>query len=414
MRGIQKVWMVGILFAAVLLSGKAHAEAPQIERISGKDRYETAIAINQRFQETDRAIVVDGTNFPDALTASALSKHLNAPIYLTSEDININTTLKDKGVRKVTIVGGTAAVSMEVETTLLRDFFVERISGADRYETANEVCKKIGSPAVVETTGLDYFDALLASNLVMHSEVGLMLSDGNNDHGLVVSNRLTHQNDRYTKALEMIQQDREKNHLLIVTGESFPDALSVSGIMPILDADLLLIDGKSLNDSQITTIRAYDRVTIIGGTDAVSADIEQLILNEPNEDALLWPVPTCRWITEYFVERMHPIRQRMELHIGIDIGAGPGESIIAAADGTVVEAGWHDAYGNYVKIRHNDHLETLYAHAQELWVSAGEVVKAGDVIAKVGTTGLSTGYHLHFEVRNNGEYQDPLEYIINY
>ena len=98
------------------------------------------------------------------------------------------------------------------------------------------------------------------------------------------------------------------------------------------------------------------------------------------------------------------------MHTGIDIGADKGASIVAANKGTVIMAHYDKSggYGNMVVIDHGDGITTLYAHASKLLVKVGDEVKAGQVIAKVGSTGLSTGNHLHFEIRVNGETKNPL------
>ena len=109
-----------------------------------------------------------------------------------------------------------------------------------------------------------------------------------------------------------------------------------------------------------------------------------------------------------FGYRVHPIFKRVKFHYGIDISAPSGAPIRAAADGVVVFAGWRRAYGNTVIVDHGNGLATLYAHCSRILVSEGEVVKQGQVIALVGSTGLSTGPHLHFEVRRYGEPINPL------
>ena len=100
-------------------------------------------------------------------------------------------------------------------------------------------------------------------------------------------------------------------------------------------------------------------------------------------------------------------------HSGIDITAGGcyGQNIYASAAGTVITAGWHWSYGNYVVIDHGGGYSTLYAHASSLNVSVGQTVSQGQVIAKIGSTGQSTGPHLHFEVRINGQRQNPSNYV---
>lgn len=99
-------------------------------------------------------------------------------------------------------------------------------------------------------------------------------------------------------------------------------------------------------------------------------------------------------------------------HNGIDIGANKGADIYAVQDGKVVLAEVVSGYGNYIIIEHKDGLETAYAHCDSILVSAGEEVKAGQLIAYVGSTGNSTGPHLHFEVKADGRFCDPLDYVV--
>lgn len=127
--------------------------------------------------------------------------------------------------------------------------------------------------------------------------------------------------------------------------------------------------------------------------------------------AMLWPTPSCRIITSYYGWRLHPVLGYEKLHTGMDIGAGYGATIIAAESGTVITATYNSAYGNYVVIDHGGGVCTLYAHQSSMAVSVGQYVLAGDTIGYVGSTGYSTGPHLHFEVIINGATVDPLGYI---
>lgn len=102
-----------------------------------------------------------------------------------------------------------------------------------------------------------------------------------------------------------------------------------------------------------------------------------------------------------------------DYHRGWDLACWLGTDIYAAKSGTVLIATYHYSYGNYVVIDHGDGISTVYGHCSKLLVSAGDKVKKGDLIAKVGTTGNSSGYHLHFEFRRNGKYTDPFEFIPN-
>lgn len=130
--------------------------------------------------------------------------------------------------------------------------------------------------------------------------------------------------------------------------------------------------------------------------------------NRPS--AYIWPV--IGELTSSFGWRTHPITGRRTLHKGIDIAAPMGAPIMAAADGVVSDRGWDEGYGNYVELKHADGSMTFYAHTRTILVSKGQVVKQGQAIAEVGSTGRSTGPHLHFEVQpDRNTATDPIAYL---
>ena len=129
------------------------------------------------------------------------------------------------------------------------------------------------------------------------------------------------------------------------------------------------------------------------------------------DGTLIWPTPSCTTTNSAYGYRVHPIYGTVKFHAGEDIPAVYGAEILAAASGTVVTAGWVSGYGNYTVIDHGGGLMTAYGHQSSFAVSVGDVVTQGQVIGYVGSTGNSTGPHLHFEVYVNGATVDPKSYF---
>lgn len=125
---------------------------------------------------------------------------------------------------------------------------------------------------------------------------------------------------------------------------------------------------------------------------------------------MIMPLTKCRITSEYGY-RVNPVSGVYRLHSGVDLGADSGEDIYAVLGGTVVRSDYASDYGNYVMIDHGDGLCTLYAHCSQRLVEVGDEVEQGDAIALVGSTGASTGPHLHFEVRVNNERINPLSLL---
>ena len=128
-----------------------------------------------------------------------------------------------------------------------------------------------------------------------------------------------------------------------------------------------------------------------------------------------WPLPNYYTVTSYYGNRLHPVLKVYKMHTGVDIAGGGcnGKNVVAAADGKVITAGWISGYGYTVMIDHGGGIVTLYAHSQKLLVKVGDKVKKGQAIMLVGSTGYATGPHLHFEVRVNGKYVNPLDGYIS-
>ena len=148
-----------------------------------------------------------------------------------------------------------------------------------------------------------------------------------------------------------------------------------------------------------------DDVTLMNWTVRGKADWLDATAMDGEAEGMMWPVAAR--ISSGFGMRRHPILRYKRMHAGIDFAAGHGTPIVAAADGRVARAGWAGGYGKQVRLAHEDGLSTSYSHMSGIAVAPGTMVRQGEVIGYVGSTGLSTGAHLHYEVRQNGQPIDP-------
>jgi murein DD-endopeptidase MepM/ murein hydrolase activator NlpD len=160
--------------------------------------------------------------------------------------------------------------------------------------------------------------------------------------------------------------------------------------------------------------KAYEKA--LEELERTSRELEELIRRSQSGEQLgtgiyTWPAPGYRSITSAYGMRYHPILKTNKMHTGVDIGAPMGAKIVAADSGKVMFAGWQGGYGQTIIIDHGAGMSTLYAHQSKFAVSSGQSVKKGDVIGYVGSTGWSTGPHLHFEVRVNGTPTNPMSYL---
>lgn len=130
-----------------------------------------------------------------------------------------------------------------------------------------------------------------------------------------------------------------------------------------------------------------------------------------NGEKLTWPCPSYTRISSPFGWRIHPTLGVNKFHNGVDMAAPKGTDILAAFSGEVVAATYNSTMGNYVMMNHGNGFYTIYMHASKLCVSPGQIIIEGEKIAEVGSTGRSTGPHLHFGVRKNGEYVNPMDYL---
>lgn len=176
-----------------------------------------------------------------------------------------------------------------------------------------------------------------------------------------------------------------------------------------------LIDQISSQQTEVEKAEAQ----LKAAADAVDAEIKAAekelasqISNVVSESGFMWPLPGYNTLSSLFGGRTHPVTGRPNNHTGIDIPAPGGTKILAAKSGVVTTSTYNSSYGNYVVVSHSDGTSTLYAHMRQRAVSKGQTVSQGQVVGYVGTTGSSTGNHLHFEIRVNGSRVDPVDYFL--
>jgi murein DD-endopeptidase MepM/ murein hydrolase activator NlpD len=195
---------------------------------------------------------------------------------------------------------------------------------------------------------------------------------------------------------------------VLAAGVGGPGALTPAS-HPLSELDPELGDRAFAVDYDVDALQRRARVLLESmdeAGDSLAAQRE-LLLSTPTL------FPTAGSLTSGFSKaRMHPILNEVLPHPGVDIAAPAGTPILAAGQGRVIRAGWVSGYGQTVEIDHGYGFTTLYAHSSKLLVRSGQRVERGDVIAQVGRTGTATSTHLHYEVRQNGRQQNPLNFLL--
>lgn len=212
-------------------------------------------------------------------------------------------------------------------------------------------------------------------------------------------------------AYEMIKAMRQ-------TTETFSKGgLSISSYMTIFDMEIARLFAERGLGLQDMIIRDINKRTERTESDYKTSNILQnKNINKAqeiieSEDIIKTLLPVNGTISSYFGMRLHPILGMNRFHHGIDIAAPEGTDIFAIRKGKVIFSGEKEGYGNVVIIDHGNGLESRYAHNKVNLVREGEIVDENTIIAKVGSTGTSTGPHLHFEIRYNGEAINPMNFL---
>lgn len=206
------------------------------------------------------------------------------------------------------------------------------------------------------------------------------------------------------EAKEAIEQEEANVSTLI--GEKEAQIVSVSG--DIANKEAAIKEYEDMIAQENAEIAALEKAV---AEERARLEAENAQARVYNGGMFAWPCPGYKRISDEYGNRIHPILGTQQFHNGLDMAASSGTPILAAYDGDVVAAAYSGSMGNYIMINHGSGLYTIYMHCSALYVSKGQSVSKGQNIAAVGSTGRSTGPHLHFSVRLNGSYTSPWNYL---
>ena len=200
--------------------------------------------------------------------------------------------------------------------------------------------------------------------------------------------------------------EREEANVNTLIGEKEAQIVSVSG--DIANKEAAIKEYEAMIAQENAEIAALEKAV---AEEKARLEAENAQARVYNGGMFAWPCPGYKRISDEYGNRMHPILGVQKFHNGLDMAAPSGTPILAAYDGDVVAAAYSSSMGNYIMINHGSGLYTIYMHCSALYVSKGQTVSKGQNIAAVGSTGRSTGPHLHFSVRLNGSYTSPWNYL---
>ena len=327
---------------------------------------------------------------------------------IESKVTELNQQLIDISARITDLENQLTAKSEDIQETK------DELAGAKEREAQQYADMKVRIQFMYENGQTSYLEALLSSRNI--SEF-LNSADYIAQIQSYDRQKLTEYQDTVESSVNLeaqLEQEYTDREALKSTVES--NKATVAAMMRQKESELADISGdiedaQSDADYYAAEIQAQEElIAAIKRAEAekAAAGVEE---HPYTGGAFRWPCPSSTRVTSDYGTRVSPMSGASSNHKGIDIGASAGADIIAAADGTVTAASYSSAAGNYVMIDHGGGLYTVYMHASSLLVSPGQTVSAGDVIAKVGSTGISTGSHLHFGVSLNGSYVSPWSYL---
>lgn len=263
--------------------------------------------------------------------------------------------------------------------------------------------------AIYEAGDTQYLDVLLKSKNITEFISRYYIIQEVAEYDSILINQIEQEKSNIETTKQKLEN--EQAEIKIIKAKNEQTTIVLSNMQTLQKSYVSkLSDGEKKLQEQITEYKKEQmeiQEQILLATNKIDADIQY------TGGDMLWPVAISGTvITSDYGVREHPIQGIVKEHTGIDIGNTPtGTPVVAAADGVVTYAGWLGGYGNCVMINHGEGVVTLYGHGNKILTSVNKQVKQGDTIMEVGSTGNSTGPHLHFEVRVNGEYTSPWQFV---
>ncbi len=263
--------------------------------------------------------------------------------------------------------------------------------------------------AMYEAGDTQYLDVLLKSNSITEFISRYYIIQEVAEYDSILINEVEQEKNNIETTKQKLENEQAEIKIIKAKNEQTTIVLSNMQTLQKSYISELSEDEKKLQE-QITEYKndqAEIERQILLATNVIDPDIQY------TGGEMLWPVAISGTvITSDYGVREHPIQGIVKEHTGIDIGNTPtGSPVVAAADGVVTYAGWLGGYGNCVMINHGDGVVTLYGHGNKILTSVNKEVKQGETIMEVGSTGNSTGPHLHFEVRVNGTCTSPWQFV---
>ena len=362
-------------------------------------------------------------------TSKALQEAQDEKAALERELAAAQATIKDLKESKGDIEGKVAELNQQLISISARITDLENqlaaksadiveaqadLADAQQQEAQQYADMKVRIQFMYENAQTSYMEALLSSgNISEFLNAAEYISQ--------IENYDRQKLTEYEATVEMItnleaQLEQDYADLQTLKTEVENDKAAVAALMREKEIELAgivddIADAQSDADYIAAEIQAQEELIAAIRRAQAEKEAAGVADNPYSGGAFVWPCPSSTRVTSDYGNRLSPTSGASSNHKGIDIGASYGADIVAAAAGTVKVASYSSAAGNYVMIDHGGGLYTVYMHASSLVVSAGQTVSAGQVIAKVGSTGISTGNHLHFGVSLNGSYVNPWSYL---